>query len=83
MVRGYRTVSSVVLTVTNCSDVTVGSGITKKTALDTKGNGTIILTFGSGTTGAAAQAKLRSMTVKVKDATKDHTIQAVIYGGQY
>lgn len=83
VVRGYRTVSSVVLTVTNCSDVTVGSGITKKTALDTKGNGTIILTFGSGTTGAAAQAELRSMTVKVKDATKDHTIQAVVYGGQY
>ena len=83
VVRGYKTVSSVVLTVTNCSDVTVGSGITKKTALDMKGNGTIILTFGSGTTGAAAQAELRNMTVKVKDATKDHTIQAVVYGGQY
>lgn len=83
VVRGYKSVSSVVLTVTNCSDVTVGSGITKKTALDTKGDGTIILTFGSGTTGAAAQAKLRSMTVKVKDAKKDHTIQAVVYGGQY
>ena len=82
-VRGYTSVSSVVLTVTNCSDVTVGSGITKKTALDTGGNGTIILTFGSGITGAAAETKLRSMTVKVKDAKKDHTIQAVVYGSQY
>lgn len=82
-IRGYASVSSVVLTVTNCSDVTVGSGITKKTALDTGGNGTVILTFGSGTTSAAAETKLRSMTVKVKDATKNHTIQAVVYGGQY
>lgn len=82
-IRGYKSVSSVVLTVTNCSDVTVGSGITKKTALDTEGNGTVILTFASGTTGAEAEAKLRSMTVKVKDAKKDHTIQAVVYGGQY
>lgn len=82
-IRGYSSVSSVVLTVTNCSDVTVGSGITKKTNLDTGGNGTIILTFGSGITGAAAETKLRSMTVKVKDAKKDHTIQAVVYGSQY
>lgn len=79
-IRGY---SSVVLTVTNCSDVTVGSGITKKTTLDTGGNGTIILTFGSGTTSAAVETKLRSMTVKVKDATKNHTIYATVYGGQY
>lgn len=83
VVRGYKSVSSVVLTVTNCSDVTVGSGITKKTALDTKGNGTVILTFGSGTTGVQAETKLRSMTVKVKDATKNHTIYATVYGGQY
>ncbi|MCM1234330.1 MAG: InlB B-repeat-containing protein [Ruminococcus flavefaciens] len=82
-IRGYASVSTVVLTVTNCSDVTVGSGITKKTALDTDGNGTIILTFSSGTTGAVAQTKLRSMTVKVKNAAKNHTIQAVVYGGQY
>lgn len=82
-IRGYSLVSSVVLTVTNCSDVTVGSGMTKKTNLDTGGNGTIILTFGSGITGAAAEAKLRSMTVKVKDATKNHSIYATVYGGQY
>lgn len=82
-IRGYSSVSSVVLTVTNCSDVTVGSGITKNTALDTEGNGTVILTFSSGTTGTTAQSKLRSMTVKVKDATKNHTIQATVYGGQY
>ncbi len=82
-IRGYSSVSSVVLTVTNCSDVTVGSGITKKTNLDTGGNGTIILTFGSGTTSAAAETKLRSMTVKVKDATKNHSIYATVYGGQY
>lgn len=82
-IRGYSSVSSVVLTVTNCSDVTVGSGITKKTTLDTGGNGTIILTFGSGTTSAAVETKLRSMTVKVKDATKNHTIYATVYGGQY
>lgn len=81
-IRGYATVSSVVLTVTNCSDVTV-SGITKNTALDTDGNGTVILTFGSNTTGAEAETKLRSMTVKVKDATKNHTIKAAVYGGQY
>lgn len=82
-IRGYSSVSSVVLTVTNCSDVTVESGITKNTVLDTEGNGTIILTFGSGTTGAAAEAKMRSMTVKVKDATKNHTIYATVYGGQH
>ncbi len=82
-IRGYSSVSSVVLTVTNCSDVTVGSGITKKTTLDTGGNGTIILTFGSGTTSAAVETKLRNMTVKVKDATKNHTIYATVYGGQY
>lgn len=82
-IRGYSSVSSVVLTMTNCSDVTVGSGITKNTALDTDGNGTVILTFSSGTTGTTAQTKLRSMTVKVKDATKNHTIQATVYGGQY
>lgn len=82
-IRGYASVTSVVLTVTNCSDVTVGSGITKSTALDTDGNGTVILTFSSGTTGTTAQTKLRSMTVKVKDATKNHTIQATVYGGQY
>lgn len=82
-ITGYSTVSSVVLTVTNCSDVTVGSGITKNTALDTEGNGTVILTFGSGTTGASAQTRLRSITVKVKDAKKKHTIQASVYGGQY
>lgn len=82
-IKGYQTVSSVVLTVTNCASVTVGSGVTKTASLDTDGNGTVILAFGSGTTGAAAQAKLRGMTVKVKDATKNHTIRAAVYGGQY
>lgn len=82
-IRGYSSVSTVVLTVKNCSDVTVGSGMTKTTSLDTDGNGTVILTFDSGTTGATAQAMLRSMTVKVKDAKKDHTIRATVYGGQY
>lgn len=82
-ITGYSSVSAVVLTVTNCSDVTVGSGITQNTALDTEGNGTVILTFGSGTTGAAAEAKLRNITVKVKNAKKNHTIQASVYGDQY
>lgn len=82
-IRGYSSVTTVVLTVTNCAGVTVESGITKTASLDTDGNGTVILAFGSGTTGAAAQAKLRGMTVKVKDATKEHTIRAAVYGGQY
>ncbi len=82
-IRGYSSVSTVVLTVKNCSDVTVESGMTKTTSLDADGNGTVILKFDSGTTGAAAQAMLRSMTVKVKNVTKNHTIRATVYGGQH
>lgn len=82
-IRGYVTVSSVVLTVENCASITVGSGVGRQTALDTSGNGTVILTFGKGTSAAAVQKALRDMTVKVKDYKKKHTIRAVVYGSQY
>lgn len=82
-IKGYSTVSSVVLELKNCSDVSI-SGVTATKSLDTGGNGTVILTFAGGTTGAAAQAKLRAMTVTVKDVTAaNHTIQATVYGSQY
>ncbi len=82
-IKGYSTVSSVVLKLANCSDVSI-SGVTATKSLDTGGNGTVILTFASGTTGAAAQAKLRAMTVTVKNVTAaNHTIQATVYGSQY